>query len=256
MNVSILPDIAIVFLLMFGRLGSMMMLMPAIGETNIPARIRLVFAVLVTMLVYPVASGLYPAGLAATPARLGFLLAAEIGVGLFIGMATRLVMAAAQVAGTTIANQLGLGFAMAVDPTQGQQGVIFGNFLALAAVTLVFTLDLHHLAVAGLTGSFGLFRPGDLMPVGDFAEAAVKLTADTFRIGVQISAPFLAFGLVFNLGLGLLSKLMPQLQIFFIATPLNIGAGLALFALVFGPIMLWYMEHVRDGLGRFVEPVR
>lgn len=254
MNVSVLPDIAIVFILMFGRLGSMMMLLPAIGETGIPVRVRLAFAVLTTMLMYPVASGLYPTGLAREPARLGLLLLGEIGVGLFVGMAARLVMAAAQVAGTTIANQLGLGFAMAVDPTQGQQGVLFGNFLSLLAVTLVFAFDLHHLAIAGLTGSFGLFAPGDFMPIGDFAKAAVGMVADSFRIGVQIAAPFLAFGIVFNLGLGLLSKLMPQFQIFFVAMPLNILAGLALFAFVLGTIMLWYMEHVRDGLGRFVAP--
>jgi flagellar biosynthetic protein FliR len=203
------------------------------------------------MLVYPVASPLYPAGLSAFPARLGLLLAGEIAIGLFVGLAARLVMAAAQVAGTTIANQLGLGFAMAVDPTQGQQGVVIGNFVALLATTLVFSFDLHHLAIAGLTGSYRLFPPGQFMPVGDFAEAAVRMVGDSFKIGLQISAPFLAFGLLFQFGLGILSKLMPAFQIFFVAMPLNIGMGFALLALVLGTIMLWYMEHVRDGLARF-----
>ncbi|MEJ1161009.1 flagellar biosynthetic protein FliR [Prosthecomicrobium sp. N25] len=251
MNVSVLPDIAVFFMLMFGRMGSMMMLLPAIGESGIPARIRLAFAVLVVLVAYPVASPLYPAGLAGNPPRLILLLASEIAVGLFVGLAARIVMAAAQVAGTTIANQLGLGFAMAVDPTQGQQGVVVGNFVALLATTLVFAFDLHHLAIAGLTGSYRLFPPGQLMPVGDFAEAAVTMVGQSFKIGVQISAPFLAFGLVFQLGLGVLSKLMPAFQIFFVAMPLNIGMGFALLALVLGTIMLWYMEHVRDGLARF-----
>lgn len=251
MNVTILPDVAIFFILSFARLGSMMMLMPAIGETGIPVRVRLVLALAVTVLIYPTSSALYPAGLAANPARLGLLLFGEIATGLFVGLAARLVMAAAQVAGTTIANQIGLGFAMAVDPTQGQQGVVIGNFLAVLSVTLVFAFDLHHLAIAGLTGSYRFFRPGDFMPVGDFAEAGVSMIAASFQVGVQIAAPFLAFGIVFNLGLGLLSKLMPQFQIFFVSMPLNIGMGFALLALVLGTIMLWYMEHVREGLGRF-----
>jgi flagellar biosynthetic protein FliR len=199
-----------------------------------------------------VASGLYPAGLAATPARLGFLLAAEIGVGLFIGMATRLVMAAAQVAGTTIANQLGLGFAMTVDPTQGQQGVIFGNFLSLMAVTLIFATDLHIPAISAVSSSFTLFPPGKWVPVGDFAEVTVWLVGESFRVGLQVSAPFLAFGLIFNLGLGMLQKMMPQFQIFFVAMPLSIGVGLVLFGLVLSTMMLWYMDHVRDGFGRLV----
>lgn len=251
MNVSILPDVAIAFMLLFGRLGSMMMLMPGVGETNVPARIRLAFTVMVILVVYPFAAPLYPKGLAAAPARLALLLAGEIVVGLFVGMAMRLVMSAAQVAGTTIANQIGLSFAMAVDPTQGQQGVVLGNFLAVMSIALVMAFDLHHIGLAGLTGSFKHFPPGEFMPVGDFAKGGVMMVADAFRIGLQMSAPFLAFGIVFQLGLGVLSKLMPQFQIFFVAMPANILAGFALLAVVLGTIMLWYMEHVRDGLARF-----
>jgi flagellar biosynthetic protein FliR len=141
---------------------------------------------------------------------------------------------------------------MTVDPSQGQQGVIFGNFLSMLAMTMIFVTDLHHLSVAALGSSFTLFHPGEWMPVGDFAQVAVKLVADSFRIGLQVSAPFLAFGLVFNLGLGVLAKLMPQLQIFFIATPLSIGGGMVLFALLISTIMLWYIDHVRDGLSQLV----
>ena len=252
MNVSILPDIAVVFMLMFARLGTMAMLMPGLGETGVPTRVRLVLALAVTVLFYPAVSGLYPSGLAQRPAMLGLLLAGEIAVGLFVGMSARLIMSATQVAGTVIANQLGLGFAMAVDPTQGQQGVIFGNFLSLLAVTLVFALDLHHLAIAGLSGSFRLFHPGDMLPVGDFARSALATVAEAFRIGVQISAPFLAFGMVFNLGLGMLQKMMPQFQIYFAAMPLSIGLGLLLFGLVLAATMAWYADHLRDGLGRLL----
>src|SRR5689334_13812373 len=129
MNVSVLPGIAVLFLLAFARLGAIVMLMPGIGETAIPTRQRLALALAATLILYPAVTPLYPAGLAGNPARLGLLFAGEIAVGLFVGLAARMVMAATQVAGATIANQLGLGFAMAVDPSQGQQGVVVGNFI-------------------------------------------------------------------------------------------------------------------------------
>ncbi|MDK9697933.1 MAG: flagellar biosynthetic protein FliR [Siculibacillus sp.] len=252
MTIRLLPDVAVLYMLVFARVGAIVMLLPGIGETAVPARIRLTIAFFLALVLHSFAAPLYPAGLARDTARLAVLLGGEIAIGLFIGMASRLVLAAAQVAGTTIANQLGLGFAMTVDPTQGQQGVIFGNFLSLMAVTLIFVTDLHVPAISAVSSSFTLFPPGQWLPVGDFAEATVTMVGESFRVGLQISAPFLSFGLIFNLGLGMLQKMMPQFQIFFVAMPLSIGVGLLLFGLVLASMMAWYLEHVRDGFARLV----
>ncbi len=252
MTIRLLPEVAVLYMLTFARVGAIVMLLPGIGETAVNQRVRLTIALFLALLLHPFAAPLYPTGLATKPAALTVLLAGEIAVGLFIGMASRLVLAAAQVAGTTIANQLGLGFAMTVDPTQGQQGVIFGNFLSLMAVTLIFVTDLHVPAISAVSSSFTLFPPGQWMPVGDFAEVTVWLVGESFRVGLQISAPFLAFGLIFNLGLGMLQKMMPQFQIFFVAMPLSIGVGLLLFGLVLATMMAWYLDHVRDGFARLV----
>ncbi len=252
MTIRLLPEVAVLYMLAFARVGAILMLMPGIGETAVAPRIRLGIALFLTLLLQPLAAPLYPAGLARDTARLAMLLGGEIAIGLFIGMASRLVLAAAQVAGTTIANQLGLGFAMTVDPTQGQQGVIFGNFLSLMAVTLIFVTDLHVPAISAVSSSFSLFPPGQWVPTGDFAETTVKFVGESFRVGLQISAPFLAFGLIFNLGLGMLQKMMPQFQIFFVAMPLSIGVGLVLFGLVLATMMAWYLDHVRDGFTRLL----
>lgn len=252
MTIRLLPEVAVLYLLAFGRIGAIVMLLPGFGETAVPARVRLTLALFLALVLHPATAPLYPAGLAARPAALLAMAAGEIAIGLFIGMAARLVLAAAQVAGTTIANQLGLGFAMTVDPTQGQQGVIFGNFLSLMAVTLIFVGDLHLPAISAVASSFTLFPPGHWVPVGDFAEVTVGLVGESFKVGLQISAPFLAFGLIFNLGLGMLQKMMPQFQIFFVAMPLSIGVGLALFGLVLATLMAWYLDHVRDGFARLV----
>lgn len=246
------PELALLYMLAFARLGAIVMLLPGFGETSVPVRIRLVFALFLTLALQPIAAPLYPAGLAKNVPAALVMLAGELAIGLFLGMATRILLAGAQVAGATIATQLGLGFAMTVDPTQGQQGVIVGNFLSLAAVTLIFVTDLHLIAIAATASSFQLFPPGQWLPVGDFAETAVTLTAESFKVGIQISAPFLAFGLVFNLGLGMLQKMMPQFQIYFAAMPLSIGLGLLVFGLVLASILGWYMDHVRDGLMRLL----
>ena len=252
MTIRLLPEVAVLYMLAFMRVGAIVMLLPGFGETAVPQRIRLSIAFMVAFVLHPLTAPLYPAGLAGNPTALIVMMGGELAIGLFLGMATRLVLAAAQVAGTTIANQLGLGFAMTVDPTQGQQGVIFGNFLSLMAVTLIFVGDLHFPALAAVSSSFTLFPPGQWVPVGDFAEVTVKLIGESFKVGLQVSAPFLAFGLIFNLGLGMLQKMMPQFQIFFVAMPLAIGAGLVLFGLVLATMMLWYMDHVRDGFARLV----
>ena len=252
MIIRVLPEVTIIYVLIFARLGGTMMLMPSVGETSIPTNVRLGFSLLLAVVLYPVVSKTYPAGISHSLPMVLIYLAAEVAVGVAVGTAARLIMSATQVAGTIIANQLGLGFAQSVDPSQGQQGVIFGNFLSMLAVTMVFATDLHHLAIVAAASSFTLFPPGQWMPVGDFAQASIMLVAESFEVGIQMSTPFLAFGLVFYLGLGVLSKLMPQFQIFFAAMPLNVLAGMVLFALLTGTLMLWYMEHIRDGFVRLV----
>src|SRR5262249_20357250 len=144
------------------------------------------------------------------------LLGEEIFIGAVLGLTVRLLVSALQVAGSIVAQQLGLGFVTAVDPTQGQQGVIVGNFLTVLGMTLVFATDLHHLVIAALDDSYTLFAPGDLPLLGDVAALTTRTVTTAFRIGVQLSAPFIVFGLLFNVGLGVLSRLMPQMQVFFI----------------------------------------
>ncbi len=252
MNVTFLPQVALLFMLIFARLGTMMMLMPALGESNIPARLRLSIALLLTLVLYPLLVAKFPTAVPDNLAALMVLFAGEFVIGLFIGLSVRLVMAGIQIAGAIIAQQSSLAMAMAFDPTQSAQGVLFANFLSLMAVTLIFATNLHYLVIAALHDSYMLFPPGQWMPVGDLAESAVDTVAAAFSIGMRISTPFLVFGLVFYFGLGLLNRLMPQMQIFFIAMPANIFFGIALLMLLLGTLMTWYMDHVEAVLGRFV----
>lgn len=244
---------AFLFMLTFARVGTMTMLMPAIGERTISTRVRLGFALALTFVLYPLAQETYPQTIPEGTGTLMLLVGGEFIVGFFVGLAARLILSALQVAGATIAGQSGLAFAQSFDPSQGTQGALFGNFLGVLGLTMIFATDLHHLVIGGIHDSFKLFPPGEWMPVGDLAKYAVMTVADAFKVGIQIAAPFLVFGIIFYFGLGLLNRLMPQIQIFFIAMPANITFGLILLFLLLSTMMTWYLAHFETAISRFIS---
>jgi flagellar biosynthetic protein FliR len=246
-DISFLPALAAAFLLAFARIGAMVMLLPGLGELSVPARVRLTLALLLTVIVLPLHRGAYQVDLRSFAPTIT-MLAQELTIGIALGLTARLTISALQVAGSVIAQQLGLGFVVAVDPTQGQQNVILGNFLSMLGIALIFATDLHHLAIMALNDSYTLFRPGEMPLTGDMAALMTQSVATAFRIGIQLSAPFLVFGFLFNLGLGVLSRLMPQMQVFFIGVPLSILLGFIMLMLVIGAIMGNFIGHLQGVL--------
>jgi flagellar biosynthesis protein FliR len=115
-------------------------------------------------------------------------------------------------------------------------------------VTLIFAADLHHLVIAALNDSYTLFQPGEIPLLGDVAALTTRTVAAAFRIGIQLSAPFLVFGLLFNLGLGVLARLMPQMQVFFVGLPLSILLGFLILFLVVATMMTTFLGSVEDVL--------
>ena len=242
LDVSFLPAYGAVFMLMFARIGTMIMLLPGLGEMSVPARVRLTIALMLTFVLFPLHRAGYTIDLR-SPGPVIVALGQELLVGMVLGLTARLTISALQVAGSVIAQQLGLGFVTAVDPTQGQQGIVVGNLLTILGITLLFATDLHHLVIAALTDSYKIFRPGELMSSGDVASLATKTFALAFKIGVQLSAPFLVFGLVFNLGLGVLARLMPQMQVYFVGAPLSILLGFLILVVVIGTMMGTFVDY-------------
>ena len=241
-DISLLPALAATFMLVFARVGAMVMLMPGFGESNIPVRIKLAIALLLTLIILPLHRTAYQVDLTSM-SSLGVLMMHEIVIGIVLGATARVTLSALSVAGSVIAQQLGLGFVTSVDPTQGQQGLLIGNFLTLLGVTLLFATDSHHLVIAALNESYRIFSPGELMPSGDVAALATRAFATAFKIGMQLSAPFLVFGLVFNIGLGVLARLMPAMQVYFVGVPLSIMVGFLIFALVLSAMMGTYLNY-------------
>jgi flagellar biosynthetic protein FliR len=241
-DVSLLPVLAATFMLVFARVGSMVMLLPGLGESNIPVRIKLGIALLLTLILLPLHRAAYQIDVQAINPLL-VMMVHEIIVGVVLGATARVTLSALQVGGAVIAQQMGLGFVTSVDPTQGQQGVVIGNFLTMLGITLLFATDTHYLVIAAVNDSYKIFSPADLTPSGDIAALATRAFAAAFKIGLQLSAPFLVFGLVFNIGLGVLARLMPQMQVYFVGVPLSILAGFLIFSLVLVAMMGTFLNY-------------
>jgi flagellar biosynthetic protein FliR len=208
-DISLLPALAAAFMLAFARVGAMVMLLPGLGESNIPTRVKLSIALLLTLIILPLHRNAYHVDMGSITSLLVLMLH-EIVIGIVLGATARVTLSALQVAGAVIAQQMGLGF-----------------------VT----------SVAALDDSYKIFAPGETMSSGDVAALATNAFAAAFRLGLQLSGPFLVFGLVFNIGLGVLARLMPQMQVYFVGVPLSIFAGFLVLAVVIAAMMGTFLDY-------------
>jgi flagellar biosynthetic protein FliR len=240
------------FLLVFCRLGSAIMLMPGFAEIYVAMRARLMLALMFSMILAP-ALRLPPPP--ADLAGLIVLMMSEILIGVFLGVISRMLIAAMHVAGTIIAFQAALSSALTVDIAGFQgQDTSLGNLLTMTAVVLLFVTDMHHVMLRGLADSYSLFIPGQLPLLQDFADHASRTMGDIFAMGVRLAAPNIVIGLMLNLGAGILARLMPNMQIFFIMQSPQLLLSFFVLMATFSAIMLWYIQYFHDALTAFLSP--
>lgn len=241
------------FLLVFTRLGAAIMLLPGIGEAYVSPRVRLILALMIGLVITPIAQPLMPP-IPGSPLGLTVLLGAEITIGVFLGMLSRILISAMHTAGLIIAFQSGLAAAMMFDINAGTQGSPFGNLLSIGAVTMLFALDLHHLMLTGVADSYTLFAPGTYPPVGDFAQMAAQIISSVFSIALAFAAPHIVVGLLVYLAGGLMSRLMPAMQVFFVIMPAQILASIFILMVTVSSAMLMYMTFFENMLVGFLKP--
>ncbi len=229
--------------LVFFRVGTLTMLIPGIGEGYVPVQIRLAFALVLTLCIAPVAAPYLPAEPASIDAMVGYVIK-EVLIGLMIGGLLRLFLASLTTAGELVSLQTTLAFAQTANPLQAAPATTVSTFLSILGITLIFDTDLHRMFLAAIAHSYTLFPVYKAVPLADAGALAAQTVAKTFTLGVQLAAPVIVFSLVFNVATGLIGRAMPQFQIFFAATPLNLLLGLSIFALSVGGIgLLWVQSY-------------
>lgn len=231
--------------LLFARIGAMIMLLPGFGEPTVPPRVRLAFALAMAIGLGPSLADRVPE---ISPTAIGMAgqIVGELIIGVALGGAARILVSALATAGQIVGLEIGIAFAQTADPTMTQSGQLMAVFLSVMGVALIFATGLHHMFLAGIAGSYDVISLGAPPPIGDAAELALQTTSASFRVGFQIAMPVIAAGLIFRVGLGVLSRLIPQIQVFFVALPLQIMGGLVVFALGLSTGMLIWLDSVES----------
>ena len=237
---QLLPNDVFSLVLVFARIGGAIMLLPGFGEVFVPRRVRLLLALSVTLVVSPLVVRLLPP-VPDGPLAMFAAIGAELMIGVFLGALARMMVSALHIAGVIAGYQTSLANAVLFDPMSADQGSLIGSLLHVMGVFVIFAANLHHLMLGALVESYELFVPGAPLPIGDLSDAATRVIGQSFALGLQIAAPFIVSGMLFYLGLGLLARLMPQVQVFFIAIPLQIGLGILVLALTLSAGMMWFL---------------
>jgi len=241
------------FFLVFARIGSAIAVMPGFSSLFVSARMRLALALTITFLLTPVLAGNLPAQPKSMIA-LVLLMAGEILIGAYLAMIARVLLGSLQTAGTLIAYSSSMANAMVNDPISEQQSSTISGFLTTAGLVLIFVSDMHHLMLRAMVDSYTLFIPGQGLPFGQLSDYLARQVADSFALGLQMSAPFIIVGLTYYIGLGILGRLMPTLQVFFFGLPFQLTAQIWVLTVSVSGILLVFMQKFQDVYTSYLTP--
>ncbi len=231
-----LPTLAFQAMLLVARIGGAMLLLPGLGEPEVPATIRLALLLALVVLLLPPLAPLLPP-VPGQPAEVLRLVLIETAVGLWLGLLARLLVLALAQAGQIVALMIGLISPLQGDAIFGPLGTALGRFFALLATVLVLGTGLYALPLSALADSYRALPPGEPLPAGPIAEAVAQATGESVALALRLAAPLVLLAVLGNLGLALLSRVAPQVQVFVIAAPAQILVGLLVLALLL-PVIL------------------
>lgn len=239
------------FLFVFCRVGSCFMLLPAFGSAFVTPWARLGLAAAVSLILTPMIEAI-PA-IPSEPIILLSYIVSEVAIGLMIGSIAKIIASSLHVAGTIMAMQASLAQASLFDPNQASQSTVFGTFLDMMALVLIFTLNIHHVIIMAVLDSYSVFAPASPIPVADFSELITKTVSKAFKIGFQLSIPLIIIGVLINLASGLLARLMPSFQVFFVIMPVQILVAIFIFMTTFSAGLMWYMGVFSDSMSNLFK---
>lgn len=242
-----LPGWAFAAVLVIARIGCACMMLPGIGESELPMTVRAGFVLAFAALVLPALQPLMPTMPQDVP-RLAVMVLAEITAGLWLGWLARLIVLAPAMAGQIIAGAIGMTNVIQPDPTLGPSTAALSRLLGLAAPVIVLASGLYAYPLAAVIGSYRLVQPGQFLPVGDTVDSVISAVSTVFGLGVRLAAPFLMASVLFHGAMGLIGRLVPHLQTHFATVPGQIVGGVLLLALLSGAMIAVWTDAAHDGL--------
>lgn len=227
---------------------------PMLGNRQVPARIKIGLALILTIIIAPT----LPAGQLPDPASAQglFILAQQVVAGLMMGFSIRLIFSAIEMAGDIAGMQMGLGFANFFDPQHATFTPIIAQFLGILVALSFVALDLHLAMLEALADSFQSF-PISSAPLSASAYRTVaEWGGSLFAYALQLSLPLIAALLITNLALGILTRSAPQLNIFAVGFPITLAVGFGALALVVPfvtPLLGHAFQQALETVGRIMQ---
>ena len=235
MDITISTEPLYAYMLVFARVSAIVMLMPAMGDSWVPMRARLFFALAFSALLTAPSAGQAP-----VPAQFidgVYMIIAETATGLVIGGAMRFFLAAPAIAGQLTSQIIALSNIFAAAGMPMQTSSVLGAWFLMGAIAFIFVSGLHYLMLDAIALSYSLIPMGEFPNMGDTAQQAARIFAGVFMLGIQMAAPFILLGIIFNLGVGLINKMLMTMPVYFIAMPISMLGGFYVLAYAIGPVL-------------------
>lgn len=235
--------------LIFCRVGGCLMMAPGYSSHRIPAKVRLFLALTVSLAVFPLLSSAFPKeGVSSEPFALFTLIGKELVMGVLIGLLGRIYFFALQTLANGAALAVGFGSIPGTPVDDAEAVPALTSLIMMVATALVFLLDLHQEILRGVIRSYDVIGPGQWFGPRLSLVRIVDQTTATFLLALRITAPFIVYSVVVNLAVGLANKIMPQIPIFFIATPFIMVGGLIAFYFLLPDVLTMFMEAFKTWL--------
>ena len=242
------PGAVITFALVLSRVAGIFAALPVFGGQRLPVRIKAITVLMITLACFP-ALAITPLAMPTDVFTLGLLLFREMAVGLMLSFITQVLFAAVEFSGQIIGLQMGFTMSSIIDPSLGNQTQIMSVMQTLLATLLFLSLNVHHLFIRTIVDSFNVIPIGGWHLNGEIVTFLIRRTTDVFVIGVRLAAPVMVSLLLASVALGVMARAFPQMNVFMISMPLNIGIGFIVLGItltIFFHVLEVSFGHVKE----------
>ncbi len=235
------------FVLTFMRVSLLIFLLPFFGGETIPAQVKVMVCLVLTLAIWPrlsIQGDIFPAH----PFNLGLMLLGEMILGMGMGLMVNFVFAGIQLGGQVIGFQMGFSMISLADPTSNQQLVVTSFLANMVSMSIFLALDGHLFILHALIGSFDLMQPGHLFIDARAVSDMVALSSGMFVLAIKVCAPILACLFMVELALALMARTAPQMNLLVLGFPIKIAVGFLFLGMMFSLIGLFMDDFIR-GIG-------